>query len=71
MAALHREKLRTFLTKPEVQAPQVCKKLDLDYDTMEYKSILPTLKADAAVIGNAQIFVLLNLQFSTHYTFTL
>ena len=56
MAALHREKLRTFLTKPEVQAPQVCKKLDLDYDTMEYKSILPTLKADAAVIGNAQTF---------------
>ena len=38
-SALHREKLR-FLTKPET----ACKKLDLDYDTMEYKSILPPTK---------------------------
>ena len=55
MAALHREKLRTFLTKPEIPTSQksaenVTKKLDLDYDTMEYKSILPPVKA--VVIGN-------------------
>ena len=60
MAALHREKLRTFLTKPEIPTSQktcenATKKLDLDYDTMEYKSILPPpAPVKAVVIGKVQ-----------------
>ena len=60
MAALHREKLRTFLTKPEIPTSQktcenATKKLDLDYDTMEYKSILPPpAPVKAVVIGKGQ-----------------
>ena len=70
MAALHREKLRTFLTKPEIPTSQksaenVTKKLDLDYDTMEYKSILPPVKA--VVIG--KFTFLRNSQYFTKITF--
>ena len=69
MAALHREKLRTFLTKPEIPTSQksaenVTKKLDLDYDTMEYKSILPPVKA--VVIG--KFTFLRNSQYFTKIT---